>query len=208
MVRDLTRLLFQLFLSPGGLFILAALDSTLFFWFPFGIDAAVIILVVRHPESRWLYPVLAAAGSAAGTFATFWMGRKLDEAGLEHFVSSRRMASVKKAVRKRGTLAIAALGIIPPPFPFTAFVLAAGALGVDAPSFLGVLAAVRLVRFGAETLVAAHYGTSVLRWLNSDLMQEIVAGVIAIAIVGSAISVYALLRRRSAPPQSEHAQTT
>jgi membrane protein YqaA with SNARE-associated domain len=195
-VRDLTRLLFQLFLSPAGLFVLAALDSTLFFWFPFGIDAAVIILVVRHPESIWLYPVLATAGSAAGTFVTFWMGRKLDEAGLEHYVSSRRMAAVKKAVRKRGTLAVAALGIIPPPFPFTAFVLAAGALDVDLARFLGALAAVRLLRFGLETLLAARYGASVLSWLNSDVVVTVVTSMIIVAIVVSAVSLYSLMRKQ------------
>jgi membrane protein YqaA with SNARE-associated domain len=197
-VRDFTRLLFQLFLSPGGLFALAALDSTLFFFFPFGIDAAVIILAVRHPESSWVYPVLAAAGSAAGTLATFWMGRKLDESGLEHYVSGRRMESVKKAVRKRGTLAVAALGIIPPPFPFTAFVLAAGALGADLAGFLIAVTAVRLFRFGLETTLAARYGASVLNWLNSDMVVTVVSSMIVVAIVASAVSVYSLFRKQRA----------
>lgn len=195
-VGNFTRLLFRLFLSPGGLFLLATLDSTLFFWFPFGIDAAVIILVVRHPESRWLYPAIATAGSVAGTVVTLWTGRKLDEAALERFVSRRRMASVKKAVHRWGTLAIAALGIIPPPFPFTAFVLAAGALGVHLAGFLGAFAGVRLLRFGLETMFAARYGRSVLRWLNSDAVVTVVTVTIVVAIAGSAISLYLLLRRQ------------
>jgi membrane protein YqaA with SNARE-associated domain len=195
-LRNLTRLLFRLFLSPGGLFLLATLDSTLFFWFPFGIDAAVIILVVRHPASSWPYPVLATAGSVAGTLLTFWIGRKLDEAGLEQYVSSNKMASIKKSVRRRGTLAVAALGIVPPPFPFTAFVLAAGALGVDLVGFLVAFAAVRFLRFGLESMFAARYGSSVLRWLNSDVVVTVVSGVIVVAIVGSAISLYSLLRRQ------------
>lgn len=206
-VRGLSRFAFGLFLSAGGVFVLAALDSTIFFMFPFGIDAVVIVLAVRHPDSRWIYPILATAGSLAGTAITFWMGRKIGEMGLEKYVSKRRLNSAKAAVRKRGAIT-AVFGLVPPPFPFTAFVLASGALGVGAARFLGVLAAVRLVRFGAETLVAAHYGTSVLRWLNSDVMQEIVVGVIALAIVGSAISVYALLRRRSSPPQHGRVRTT
>ena len=194
-MRDLTRLLFQIFLSPGGLFLLAALDSTVFFWFPFGIDAAVIILVVRHHDSSWLYPVLATAGSLAGTFVTFWIGRRLDEAALEHYVASGRMASVKKSVRRRGTLAVAALGIVPPPFPFTAFVLAAGALDVDLVGFLGMFAGVRLLRFGLETMFAVRFGASVFRWLNSDVVMTVVGGMIAVAIIGSAISVYFLSRQ-------------
>ena len=38
-VRSLSRFAFGIFLSAGGLFILAALDSTIFFFFPFGIAA-------------------------------------------------------------------------------------------------------------------------------------------------------------------------
>jgi membrane protein YqaA with SNARE-associated domain len=193
-MRDLTRLLFHLFLSPPGLFVLAALDSTVFFWFPFGIDAAVIILVVRHAISPWLCPVLATAGSLLGTFVTFWIGRKLEEAGLEHHMSGRRMASVKKSVRKRGAM-VAALGIIPPPFPFTAFVLAAGALDVAPAGFLALLAGVRLSRFGLEAMLAARFGTSVLRWINSDVVVTVVTGLIVLAIVGSAISAYSLVRK-------------
>jgi membrane protein YqaA with SNARE-associated domain len=193
-VRGLSRFAGGIFLSAGGVFILAALDSTVFFMFPFGIDAVVIILGVRHPDSRWLYPILATAGSLAGTAITFWMGRKIGEVGLEKYISKRRLNSAKAGVRKRGAIT-AVFGLVPPPFPFTAFVLASGALGVDAARFLGALGLVRLVRFGAETLVTAHYGTSVLRWLNSDVMQEIVVAVVAIAIVGSAIPVYALMRR-------------
>jgi membrane protein YqaA with SNARE-associated domain len=193
-VRGLSRFALGIFLSAGGVFVLAALDATVFFMLPFGVDAVVIILSVRHPDSRWIYPVLATAGSLAGTAITFWMGRKLGEVGLEKYVSKRRLDRTKVAVQKRGAVT-AVFGLVPPPFPFTAFVLAGGALGVDAARFLGVLGAVRLLRFGAETLIAARYGTSALRWLNSDVLQQIVVGVMAMAIVGSAISVYALLRR-------------
>ena len=195
-MRGFSKVLFQLFLSPAGLVVLAALESTIFFWFPFGIDAAVIVLAVRHPNSRWLYPLLATVGSVAGTVVTYEMGKKLGEAGLDRYVSQRRLASVKASVEKRGAIALALLGIIPPPFPFTAFVLASGALDVDAVRVLGAVGAVRLVRFALETALAARYGTTVLRWMNSDLVVEIVGAVIVLAIVASVISLWALFRKR------------
>lgn len=193
----LSRLAFGVFLSAGGLFVLAALDATVFFAFPFGIDAAVIILSVRHPHASWEYPVLATAGSLAGTIVTFWMGRKIGEVGLAKYVTKRRLAKTKVAVRKKGAVTIALLGAIPPPFPFTAFVLASGALDVDAARFLGALAGVRLARFGAEALLAARYGTSVLRWIDSEAVQLVVTGMIGVAIVASAVSLFALLGRRA-----------
>src|SRR5947207_1079489 len=43
-----TRWVFGLFLSPIGVAVLAALDSTLFFSLPFGIDAAIVIVSARR----------------------------------------------------------------------------------------------------------------------------------------------------------------
>ncbi len=196
-MRSLSRFAFGFFLSTGGLFVLAALDSTIFFFFPFGIDAAVIVLTVRHHGFAWAYPILATAGSVAGTTITFWMGRKIGEAGLERYVPKRRLASVIKSVRKKGATTLALFAVVPPPFPFTAVVLAAGALEVDPLKFLGVAAAVRLARFSAEAMLAAYYGRSVLRWMNSDMVQYVVTGIIVLAVLGSAISLLLALRRRS-----------
>lgn len=200
-MRFLSRFAFGIFLSAGGLFILAALDSTIFFFFPFGIDAAVIVLTVRHHGFALAYPILATAGSVAGTIITFWMGRKIGEAGLERYVPKRRLESVMKSVRRKGATTLALFAVVPPPFPFTAVVLAAGALEVDPLRFLGLTAGVRLVRFGAEAVLAAHYGRSVLRWMNSDIVLDVVTGIIVLAAVGSVMSLFAL-RRRSATPYS------
>ena len=196
MMRALVRLLFGAFLSTGGVAILAALDSTVFFWFPFGIDTTVIILVVRHRELGWLYPIMATAGSLAGAAATFWMGRKLGEAGLDRHIPKRRLESVKVRVRDRGAIAIGLLGIIPPPFPYTAFVLASGALEIRSVPLLSTLGLVRLFRFGVEAILAARYGTVILQWLESEIVQAVVVGCILLSIAASVVSLYALLRRR------------
>jgi membrane protein YqaA with SNARE-associated domain len=204
-VRSLSQFAFGIFLSTGGLFILAALDSTIFFFFPFGIDAAVIVLTVRHHGFAWAYPILATAGSVAGTIVTFWMGRKIGEAGLERYVPKRRLESIIRSVRKKGATTLALFAVVPPPFPFTAVVLAAGALAVDPLRFLGVAAGVRLVRFAAEAMLASYYGRSVLRWMNSDIVQDVVTGIIVLAVVGSVISFFAL-RRRSIPYSASRQQ--
>jgi membrane protein YqaA with SNARE-associated domain len=195
-MRALVQFLFGTFLSTGGVAILAALESTVFFWFPFGIDTAVIILVVRHRELAWLYPILATAGSIAGSAATFWMGRKLGEAELERHIPKRRLESVTARVRDRGAIAIGLLGIIPPPFPLTAFVLASGALEISSVPLLSTLGLVRLFRFGVEAILAARYGAVILQWLDSAIVQGVVVGCILLSITVSAVSLYAVLRRR------------
>ena len=151
----LGRSLTGIFLSPVGLVLLAAAESTLFFWFPFGVDVAVILLVARSEKLAWLYPVLATAGSIGGTALTFWMGTRAGEAGLEKYVPKQRLDSMMGRIRKKGAVALALLGIIPPPFPFTALALVSGALHVRRVPFFSTLTTVRLVRFGVEALLAA-----------------------------------------------------
>ncbi|MBW8714198.1 MAG: hypothetical protein JF632_08995, partial [Acidobacteria bacterium] len=47
------------FLTPAGLVLLAALDSSMVFFLPLGIDFVLILLAARQPELFWLYAVLA-----------------------------------------------------------------------------------------------------------------------------------------------------
>src|SRR5207237_9628049 len=140
-----------LFTSPIGIVVLAALDSTLFFSLPFGIDAAVVILAARLRTLAWIVPVLATAGSLVGAALTFWMGVKAGEKGLDRYVAAKRLKTIRKKIRTSGALALAALDLIPPPFPFTPFVLAVGALEVNAQTFLIRLAICRIVLFCVES---------------------------------------------------------
>src|SRR5437899_3093209 len=135
-MRAWTRWIFTLFLSPIGVVVLAALDSTLFFSLPFGIDAAVIMLSARDHELAWMIVLLAVMGSVAGAALTFWMGVVIGEKGLERYIAPKRLEQVRRRVRETGAIALAILDLIPPPFPFTPFVLAAGALEVDAKLFV------------------------------------------------------------------------
>jgi membrane protein YqaA with SNARE-associated domain len=192
-VRSLTRWIISFFVSPAGVVVLAALDSTLFFSLPFGIDAVVIILAARLRRLAWLVPLLATLGSIAGAALTFWMGVKIGEKGLDRFVPKDRLDKVHRTINQKGAVALAVLDLIPPPFPFTPFVLAAGALEVRPAIFFGTLTVCRLFRFGLETALALVYGRSILGWMDSDIFHDVVAGCIAIAIALTIVSIVKLV---------------
>jgi membrane protein YqaA with SNARE-associated domain len=202
-MRAFSQWIITVFASPAGVVVLAALDSSLFFTLPLGIDAAVILLAAHKGAVAWMVPLLATAGSIAGAAVTFWMGRKLGEKGLERHMSARRLERVRKRVRETGAIALAVLDLVPPPFPFTLFVLAAGSLEVDPWTFFVTLTVCRLARFGGETLLALVYGPRILTWLQSDLFNDIVSGLIVLAAVASVVSVIRLLR--STRPASRRA---
>jgi membrane protein YqaA with SNARE-associated domain len=202
-MRSFSKWIVTLCATPIGVVILAALDSTLFFSLPFGIDAAVIILAARLRDFWWMAPLLATAGSVGGAALTFWMGIKIGETGLERYVPPKRLKKVRERVRNSGAIALAVLDLIPPPFPFTPFVLAAGALEVKTSLFFVTLTICRLLRFGVEAALAATYGHRVLSWLDSDLFHDIVSFFIAIAVVLTALSLVKLIRStRTSGPRS------
>jgi membrane protein YqaA with SNARE-associated domain len=182
------------FLTPAGLVVLGALDSSVIFFLPLGIDFALIILAAKEPELFWLYAMLATVGSLVGVAVTFWIGRKVGEHGLEKFIKSSRLERIQQRVGNSAAVTVAALGIIPPPFPFTAFVLTSGACGVNAWTFLLTLAGVRALRFTAEGALAARYGRGILAWMESTTFTVIIGALATVAIVGTIVSAVALYR--------------
>jgi membrane protein YqaA with SNARE-associated domain len=193
-MRSLSRWTIALFASPIGVVVLAALDSTLFFSLPFGIDTAVIVLAARLRDLWWIVALLATFGSVAGAALTFWMGVKVGEQGLDRWLPGKRLGQIRRRVNENGAVALAALDLIPPPFPFTPFVLAAGALEVSARMFFVTLTACRLLRFGLEAALAIVYGRRILGWLDSDLFHDIVSFCIVIAILTTTLSIVRLAR--------------
>jgi membrane protein YqaA with SNARE-associated domain len=189
------------FLTPAGIFLMGALDASIVFFLPLGIDFVVIVMTARKPELFWLYALLATAGSLAGAAGTYWIGKKAGDAGLTRLVHPRRLARVKERV-SGGGFVIAGLALVPPPFPFTPFVLASGALGMNPWSFFGVLAAARLVRFGIEGALASRYGSQILRWMNTPVFQAIVGVIIALAIIGTIVSAVIAIRGARTKPIS------
>ena len=176
------------FLTWWGAVLLAALDSSMLFFLPFGIDTVVIYLAARDESRFWLYPILAAAGSMIGAATTFWIGRKAGEVGLSRLVPEDRLERMQCRVRDGGAMAIALPAAMPPPFPLVPFVLTCGALAVNPWRFFITFGAVRLLRFGIEAALARTYGRSILRALQSPTFQVVVIGFVVVAIVGTVIS--------------------
>ena len=173
---------------------MGALDASLVFFLPLGIDFVVIIMTARKPELFWLYAILASVGSLIGAATTYWLGRKVGEHGLARLMRPSTLKRVQKRVTNSAAVPIAALGMIPPPFPFTAFILTSGAAGLNPWTFLSALAGVRLVRFMVEGALAARYGNGILTWMKSPTFTIIVIALAVLAVGGTIVSAIALYR--------------
>ena len=195
----------SLLFTTWGLCILAALDSSIIFFLPFAVDIGVVYLSARNPHYFWVYAILVSGISLLGASTTFYIGKRIGEAELERFISANKAKRVITRVRKKGAIALAALDLIPPPFPFTAFVLTAGALEMSVTRFFIAMFGFRLVRFGSEALLAAIFGTSVVRFIESPTVRLIAEIFTVVIIGGSAVSVYMFVRKfRRQPASGSH----
>ena len=190
---------FRFFLTWWGAYVLGALDASMVFFLPFGIDAVVIYLSARDGMFFWIYPLLATAGSVTGAAVTYWIGHKGGELGLERLIQGTRLERFRKRVQKGGAVALAVPALLPPPFPLTPFVLTCGALKANRWIFFPTFAAMRLLRFGSEAVLARMYGRGVLRLLESETFQRVIVGFIIIAVLGTILSAVMLWRSTRQP---------
>ncbi len=177
-------------LGPLGLFLLSALDSS-FLFLPFGNDLLLIALVSSDRRgSLWiLYVAMSAAGSMLGGLVIDLLMRKAGEEGLERFVKPKRIENLKVKIEKKAGWAVFFSTLIPPPFPFTPVVMTASALQMPRKKLLGAVFSGRIIRFGVEALLAIYFGKRLMSYMNSDVLEYFVYGLIAIAVTGSIFSI-------------------
>lgn len=143
--------------GPGGLVILAALDSA-GIPVPGAVDALLLLLSAKSPELALLCSALAVLGSLAGTMFLFWLSRRGGEAYLARHTMTARGMKMRQWFQHYGLLTVF-IGAISPVFlPLKLFVICAGALGVRPLPFALTVVAARLPRYLAMAYLGAHLG--------------------------------------------------
>ncbi len=195
-MKALLAQLAAFFASLGGfgLLLLGILDSS-FLFMPLGNDLLVVALTARHHERLLYYVLMATAGSVLGCFMTDWISRKGGEKGLEGRVSKRTLSFVEKKVRNNAAPALAIASLMPPPFPFTPFVIVSAALQYPRAKLLGIIAAGRLARFAIEGTLAIYFGKRILQIAQEPVVQYTIIGLVVVSIVGSVYSIYNWVRK-------------
>ncbi|MBI4444974.1 MAG: VTT domain-containing protein [Acidobacteria bacterium] len=194
MLEPLLALVLFLFPQQPGSFSLSLLDSSPFFFLPFAADAAVIIVSAKSPSWPLLTPLMATAGSLVGSALTYRIGRNVGESGLRRLLRPALLEQLIRRARSKGAWATLLTGLMPPPFPFSASVLTAGALKVSRKTLFPSLAAARLLRFAAEAFLALRSGRPLLSWMNSAAVHWIAWSLFLLFCTGLAISFYRILR--------------
>jgi membrane protein YqaA with SNARE-associated domain len=141
------------------------------------------------------YAAMSTVGSVLGCLLIDVTLRPLGEKGLEKHLSARKLKRVQSKVRDKVGRAVAIASLIPPPFPFTAFVMAASALQYSRKRLLAIVGVTRMIRFTALGLLAMRFGERILKWSDNRDCATITRRPDSYLHGGSVLSVYGWIRR-------------
>ena len=156
-------------------------------------DVLTIWLAARHREPWPYYAVMATIGAVLGGYITYSLARKGGKQAMERRLSKRKAAKVYQRFERWGFGAIAIPAVLPPPFPFFPFLLAAGAMQYSRQKFLGALVLGRGIRYSIGAYLGMRYGNHILRFF-SRYDKEALAILIGLAIVGGILTLIQYLR--------------
>jgi membrane protein YqaA with SNARE-associated domain len=162
---------------------------------PFAIDFLFIAHISRNHSLLPYYLIATAGGSILGCLITYWVVSKTSEKTLEKRLPKDQFQKFKKKLDHHGFLTILLAGLLPPPFPFSPFVLVASIAKLPLKKLLGAVFTGRLLRFGIEGILAIIFGRHILKLLNSTALRITMLALFALAIVGSSVSIYKWTRR-------------
>ena len=186
-------------LGPFGLFGISLIDSA-GIPLPGGPDLVMIWLSANKPALMPVYALAATAGSAIGCTLLYLVARRAGIAALKR-VSPAKRDRIENALGRYDLIAVMVPAILPPPFPFKPFVLAAGVFKLTIWRFITAVFIGRAVRFLIEGWLAIKFGedAAVIIKQNGWIVLTAVA-LVAVFFLGVSFLRARRLRRASGEP--------
>jgi membrane protein YqaA with SNARE-associated domain len=181
-------------LGGPGLVLLGIADSSII---PLtGSMDVLTILLAAHRAPWWpYYALMATLGSMIGSYITYSLAKKGGKQALERRLSCDRVNKIYKKFEEHGFLAVMVPALLPPPFPFVPFILAAGAMQYAPKKFLGALALGRGIRFSVLAVLGAVYGRHITRFF-AEYYKPTLAVLAVLVAVGLTLALIQYLRHR------------
>jgi len=184
-------------LGSWAVFAIAAIDSA-FFGLP--LDPVVASYVYQDRSHFLLYTLMASAGSAVGCIILYVIGYKGGEVMLEKRMPSAKFSRIRSSFDRHEFWALMLPAMLPPPFPFKLFVLAASAFEMNFWHFLLAIFAGRFVRFLILSILVLKFGPQVVAVMSTLVTKHWLALFLVVAATaGIGGWIWYRTRRSSAP---------
>ncbi|MGA7765520.1 MAG: VTT domain-containing protein [Candidatus Sulfotelmatobacter sp.] len=150
-----------------GLIVLGIADNTPLISVPAGSMEVFIILLAAHRHEWWAYyAFMATVGEVLGGYLTYRLAQKGGQETLEKKVGKPRAEKIYKQFEKHGFMSVFSGSVLPPPFPFTPVLMAAGIMQYPCKKFLSSLTTGRAVRYFAVAYFARTYGSQMIAFVS------------------------------------------
>jgi membrane protein DedA with SNARE-associated domain len=177
-------------LGGPGLLLLGIADNLPIGSSPAGsVDVFLIVLSAHQPRWWAYYALMATVGEVVGGYLTYRVSEKGGQETFEKKIRKERAEKLYEAFDKHGFMTVFTGAILPPPFPFTPVLMAAGVMQYPRKKFVSALAAGRAIRFFVAAFLARAYGQRMINFFSlyyHPVMYVLIALAI-IAGIGAAI---------------------
>ncbi len=177
-----------------GLILLGLADNSIV-PLPGSMDAATIVFAAQQKTWWWYYATMATIGALVGGYTTYALGRQGGKEALEKKLPREKADRVYRTFEKYGFWTLFVPALLPPPVPFTPFLVAAGALNYPKKKFLAAVGVARAVRYFALAYLGSSYSKQIFGFLRA-YYQPILWTVVVLAVIGGVISVIYVWRRK------------
>ena len=152
-------------LGVFGIILMALVDNSIIPT-PGSVDLLTVYFAARSADIWYWYAFVSTVGSVLGGYITYRLAQKGGKAALESKISRSRLKKLYKKFENGGFWSIFIPGLLPPPFPMSPFLVAAGALNYPRNKFLGALACSRAIRYSIIAYLASIYGRHIMKFVN------------------------------------------
>lgn len=177
-----------------GLILLGLADNSIV-PLPGSMDALTVILSARQ-ENWWpYYAAMATIGGIVGAYATYTLGAKSGEETLEKKLPKKKAERIYKIFNRYGFWSLFVPALLPPPVPFSPFLLVAGALKYSKRNFLIAVGSARAIRYSLLAWLGSTYSKQIFGFFRR-YYQGILWTVVALAVIGGLAAGYWTWKRK------------
>jgi membrane protein DedA with SNARE-associated domain len=167
---------------------------------PGSMDVLTVILSA-HQRKWWpYYACMAVIGSLLGAYVSYQIGRKGGKEALEKELPKDKTEKIYRKFKEHGFWTLFLPALLPPPFPYSPFPLAAGTLNYPFRRFLLAVGLARAIRYTGLAFLASIYGKGIVHFFQR-YYQPLLWTLVALASAGAlAALIWTIKRKREGKP--------
>lgn len=186
-------------LGGPGLLLLGIADNLPIGSSPAGsVDVFLIVLSAHQPHWWAYYALMATVGEVLGGYLTYRLSEKGGQQMFEKKIRKDRAEKLYKAFDQHGFMTVFGGAILPPPFPFTPVLMAAGVMQYPRKKFVTALTAGRAIRFFVAAFLARAYGQRMINFFSLYYHPVMYALIVLAVIAGIGAAIYFIWYRPKA----------